>query len=162
VIAVILVAYSILSIFRNTESRYLKMLDFPRIQFFIMSLVCLILLWITIKRCQWYDYLAIIGLMSGLVIQGTYIINYVGLVPVDVPTANDIKTSDDTFSLLITNVERTNRKSRQLTELIELKKPDLILAMEVNRWWNEKLKVLEKYYPFYQQTINEVAYGMVF
>ncbi|SDF22965.1 hypothetical protein SAMN05421636_1237 [Pricia antarctica] len=33
---------SILSFFRNSEIRYLKTLDFPRIQFFIVSLISLI------------------------------------------------------------------------------------------------------------------------
>lgn len=161
VVAVILTICSILSIFRNAEFRYLKMLDFPRIQFFITSLFSLIILVILIKRWLWFDYLLIVGLFVGLFINGTFLINYTKFVTVAVPTAKNVKTPDVQFSLLLTNVKMSNRKTQPLLKLIELKKPDLIFAMEVDAWWDEKLKVLKKEYPFSQHTINEVTYGMV-
>ncbi len=161
VIAVILAIGSILSVFRNTESRYLKMLDFPRIQIFIASIVCLATVAVTIKRWRWYDYFFLVAIFCGLLVNGSYLINYTPLIPVEVPTAKDINTSDVKLSLLITNVKMSNRKSKSLINLIEVKKPDLILAMEVNVWWDEQLKVLETEYPYSQHTINDVAYGMV-
>jgi endonuclease/exonuclease/phosphatase (EEP) superfamily protein YafD len=33
--------------------------------------------------------------------------------------------------------------------------------MEVNKWWDEKLKVVATDYPYAQHTINDEAYGMV-
>lgn len=161
VIAIILAICSILSIFRNAESRFLKMLDYPRIQFFITSLICLILLGIAIKKWQWYDFLLIVGLLSGLVINSTFLINYTPLVPVEVPSAKEIKAPDNQLSLFIANVKMSNRKAQPIIKLIETKKPDLILAMEVNEWWDEQLKVLENEYPYSQHTINDVTYGMV-
>jgi endonuclease/exonuclease/phosphatase (EEP) superfamily protein YafD len=141
--------------------RYLKMLDFPRIQFFITSLISLIALWIVIRKWFWYDYMIIVALLIGLIVNSSFLINYTGLVPVEVPTANDVKASDGQFSLLLINVKMSNRKPQPLLKLIELKKPDLVLAMEVDVWWNNNLKVLEKEYPFSHHTINDVAYGMV-
>lgn len=160
VIAVILTLCSILSMFRNAETRFLKLLDFPRIQFFITSLICLVLLGITIKRWKLYDYLLIVGLLIGVVINSSFLINYTRLVAVEVPTAKDIKASDVKLSLLLTNVKMSNRKSQPLLKLIEIKKPDWVLAMEVDEWWDKNLKVLEKEYPFSQHTINDVTYGM--
>lgn len=55
----------------------------------------------------------------------------------------------------------SNRNAKPLIRLIQLKKPDLILAMEVDGWWNKKLKSIKEEYPFSQHTINNVAYGMV-
>lgn len=161
VIAVILAICSILSIFRNAENRYLKMLDFPRIQFFLFSLGSLILLVLTTKKWHWYTYLVIAALSSGLIINGTFLINYTSLVPVKVPTAQTLKASDTLFSLLLTNVEMSNRKAQPLIKLIATKNPDLVLLMEVDEWWNKQLKVLEKEYPYSQHTINKLAYGMV-
>ncbi|CAM3322147.1 endonuclease/exonuclease/phosphatase family protein [Aequorivita lipolytica] len=161
VIAIISAIGSILSILRNAEIRYLKMLDFPRIQLFIASLICLIALWIIIKKWKWYDYLIIFGLLSGLFINSTFLINYTSIVPVEVPWAKDLKSSNDQFSLLLANVKMSNKNAQPLIELIDLKKPDLILAMEVDEWWNEELKVLKNEFPYSQHTINEVAYGMV-
>lgn len=161
VIVIILTLCSILSLFRNADIRYLKMLDFPRIQFFIASLVSLIVLWIIIKKWKWYHYLLIFGLLSGLFINSIFLINYTSLVPVEVPWANNLKSPSDQFSLLLSNVKMTNKNAQPLIELINQKNPDLILAMEVDGWWNKELQVLEKEYPHSQHTINEVTYGMV-
>lgn len=161
IIAIILTLISILSMFRNAENRFIKLLDFPRVQFFITSLICLVLLLITIKRWKLYDYLSIVGLVIGVIINSSFLINYTRLVAVEVPTAKDIKASDHKLSLILTNVKMSNRKSQPLLKLIEIKKPDLVLAMEVDEWWDKNLKVLEKEYPFSQHAINEVAYGMV-
>ena len=161
VLAVFFAMCSLLSVFRNAEIRYLKMLDFPRIQFFIFSLVSLLLFIILIKKWRWYSYLVVAGLLGGLFVNGTFLVHYTSLVPVEVQTVKAIQASDDQFSLLLTNVKMSNRKAAPLLNLIALKKPDLILAMEVNEWWDEKLEELNKEYPYSQHTVNEVAYGMV-
>ena len=151
----------VLSIFRDTDSRYLKYLDFPRIQFFIISLFLLIIAAIVIKKWLWYDYLLSVLLCVGLIINGSYLINYTVFVSKKVPSALEITKADITFSMLLSNVKMSNKKTKPLLDLVEKMEPDLILTMEVNKWWNEKLKVLEKTYPYSQHTINEVTYGMI-
>ena len=160
-IVLFLAVCSILSIFRNTESRYLKMLDFPRIQFFILSLISLLFYIILRTRWRWYNYLVVAGLLCGLAINGSYLIHYTGLVAEAVPSEKTLKAGDVRFSLLLTNVKMDNRETRPLIDLIKLKNPDMVLAMEVNERWDEELKILKKEYPYSQHTINEVAYGMV-
>lgn len=161
VIAFILIAGSVLSIFRNAEIRFLKMLDFPRIQFFIASLVVLLLVIFTIRKWRWQHYILPVGLLIGLVIHGNHLINYTTFVSADVPTAEGLNTDDTPISLLIVNVKMSNREAEPTIKLIEDKNPDIVLAMEVNKWWNEKLKPLDEKYPFSKHVINEVAYGMV-
>ena len=58
-------------------------------------------------------------------------------------------------------MKMSNRKAETFIEVTKQKNPDLILAMEVDKWWNKELKVLEKEYPYSHETINDVAYGMV-
>lgn len=152
---------SMFSILRNTESRYLKMLDFPRIQLFMASLISLVLLVAMMKRWRWYDFLVIGFLLIGIVVNGSYLINYTSLVPVVIPSSTHLHATDTPFSLLVTNVKMSNRKAELLINLIEFKKPDLILAMEVDDWWDTQLKVIENDYPYSQHNTNEVAYGMV-
>jgi len=149
-----------LSVFRDTESRYLKMVDFPRIQFFIATILSIIVLWIVMKKWKWYDAILLIGLFIGLIINSYYLINYTTLVPEEVPRANDSIVISNTFSLLITNVKMSNKNAQPLIDLVKKREPDLVLAMEVNNWWGEQLVVLDKEYPYSQQTLNEVAYGM--
>jgi endonuclease/exonuclease/phosphatase (EEP) superfamily protein YafD len=160
-IAIILTICTILSIFRNVDFRYFKMLDFPRIQLFVASLLCILILLIVVKKWKWYNYLLAFGLFSGLCINAFFIINYTTIVPVTVPWLTALESSENQISILLTNVKMTNRKAETLLDLIEQKKPDLILAMEVDEWWNEKLSTLKSEYPYTQQAINEVTYGMV-
>lgn len=160
-IAIIVAVCSLLSIFRNTESRFLKMLDFPRIQFFIISLISLILFLILTKRWQWYDYLLVVGLAGGLVVNGSYLVNYTTLVSKTVPTATEDHTSSENqISILLANVKMSNRNAQPFLDLIESKRPDIIIAMEIDNWWDKQLEQIETQYPYTQETINSVAYGM--
>jgi len=43
ILIIAVVIGSILSLVRNTESRFLKYLDFPRIQFFVVSTSCIVI-----------------------------------------------------------------------------------------------------------------------
>ncbi|MGB3143059.1 MAG: endonuclease/exonuclease/phosphatase family protein [Maribacter sp.] len=160
IVAILLAGCTILSVFRNTENRYLKMVDFPRIQFFIASILTFIALYLIVQKWKWYDSFISIGLAIGLFVNGFYLINYTTIVPVEVPWANDETENEDTFSLLVTNVKMSNKNAQPLLDLVNNKEPDLILAMEVNQWWGDQLSALDKKYPYPKQVLNEVAYGM--
>ena len=160
-IAIILVLFSLLSLLRNTPSRYLKLLDFPRIQFFMASFICLAAIIFLTRNWRWWDYTIVAGLLIAMGANGFFLVNYTGLVPVDVPAAGNPKPSDESFSLLVINVKMSNRSAQHLIKLIKEKQPDLVLAMEVDNWWDGQLRGIEQAYPYSQETINEVAYGMV-
>ncbi len=159
-VAVLVALFSILSIFRNTPSRYLKMLDFPRIQLFITSLICLVVLIVLTKHRKWYNYVMMSLLALGLLINGNYLYSYTPFSSVTVPNSPPSIETDKMISILLINVKMKNRNSKKLMEQIENKDPDVILAMEVNKWWDKKLSKIEKEYPYHKEVINDVAYGM--
>ncbi|MGB3607634.1 endonuclease/exonuclease/phosphatase family protein [Psychroserpens sp.] len=159
-VAVLVALFSILSIFRNTPSRYLKMLDFPRIQFFITSLICLVILIVLTKHRKWYNYVMMSLLLLGLLINGNYLYSYTPFSSVTVPNSPPSINTDKVISILLVNVKMKNRNSKKLLEQIETKNPDVILAMEVDRWWDKQLSKIEKKYPYHREVINDVAYGM--
>lgn len=160
-IAFILAILCILSIFRNAENRFIKMLDFPRIQFFIATVLSLLIIGFTFRKWNWQEYLLTILVVGGLLINVGYLINYTRVVSVEVPNVTEDLKSDHQLSLLIANVKMSNRESEPLINIIKSKKPDLFLAMETDEWWDNELKVIEQDYPFSQQKINDVAYGMI-
>lgn len=132
-IAIIVAVCSLLSIFRNTENRILKILDFPRIQFFIISIISLVFFLLLTKKWQWYSYLLVICLIGGIVVNGSYIINYTTFVSKPVPSANKKELeSSSRISILLANVKMSNRNAQPFLDLIESKKPDLIIAMEID------------------------------
>src|SRR5690554_3698169 len=160
-ITLLIAVFSILSIFRNTENRILKMMDFPRIQYFIISVFCLIVILFVIKKWRWYKYLILLFITSGIVVNGSYIINYTSLVPETVPTSKTISSTAAQFSLLLANVKMSNRNSQNLISIINQRDPDLILAMEVDKWWDNKLEIFVNDYPFSQKVILDNTYGMI-
>lgn len=160
-IALLIAVFSILSIFRNTENRILKMMDFLRIQYFIISVFCLIVILFVIKKWRWYKYLILLFITSGIVVNGSYIINYTSLVPEKVPTSKTISSTAAQFSLLLANVKMSNRNSQNLISIINQRDPDLILAMEVDKWWDNKLEIFVNDYPFSQKVILDNTYGMI-
>lgn len=50
------------------------------------------------------------------------------------------------LSVMIANVQETNRRSVKLLHIVQRVKPDLFLAMETGRWWNRRLKPLDAIY----------------
>jgi endonuclease/exonuclease/phosphatase (EEP) superfamily protein YafD len=160
-IAVVVALASLLSIFTNTDNRYLKMLDFPRLQFFIVSVVSLVLFIILTKRWRWYDYALILALVGGMIVQGSYIVFYTPLVDTTVPSAATVEADQDQISLLIANIKMSNRNAQPFLKLAKEKDPDLILVMETDAWWDEQLTPLEEAYPYSREAINDVAYGMI-
>lgn len=160
ILSVILTIAAILSLFRNTESRFLKMLDFPRIQLFVFASLLLPVLLLLGSKKPWYRYSALLGLLTAILINGSYIINYTPLVSVTVAQAEEPLSEEATFSLLMINVKMTNKTVKPLIKLVKEKQPDIFLAMETDAWWDEHLEPLTKDYPHRQQVINDVSYGM--
>ncbi len=160
VITVVVMLVSVLSVFRNTPSNYLKMLDFARIQFFLASLITLPLFVLMTRHWRWYDYALVVGLIGGLIVNGTYLVHYTPLFPERVPTAAATPVAEDGVSLLLANVLMKNRNAGPLLRLIEEKDPDFVIALEVDDWWNEQLRGIAAAYPYEIERPNDVAYGM--
>lgn len=157
----VLAAFSMLSIFRNGELRYLKILDFPRIQFFILTLAFLAIL--QIYKChnkKWHFGLSL-ALIFGLLINSYFLKNYTFLVNEEVSTQLSPVDNQSEFSLLISNVKMSNHNSETLLKLIKDKNPDILLAMETDHWWEEQLKKVSYKYPYSHKAVNELTYGMI-
>jgi len=102
----------------------------------------------------------VIGLIGGVVIQGTYLINYTGLVASQVPQASLAYAPEDQISLLMANVQMKNRNAEPILSLVSEKHPDFLVLMEVDAWWIDQLNEIEKTYPYKKELPNQVAYGM--
>ena len=161
IIAALIIIGSILSLLTNTDSRYLKMLDFPRIQFAITGVLMFILLMVIENNKSKRTYVLAIFLIGSIILQGTYLINYTPLANKEVADATkDRRQSQNQFSVMIANVQMENKTYQPLLDLIENKNPDILLAMEVTDWWNEKLKPVAQRYPYGEEVIYQNGYGM--
>jgi len=160
VLTVVIMLISVLSVFSNTPNNYMKMLDFPRIQWFIASAITMVLFIALTKHWRWYDYALVAGLLGGMTINASYLIHYTPLFPKRVADAPAGHATEDRISLLLANVLMDNRNAEPVLALIKEKKPDFFIAMEVDGWWDEQLAEIAKSYPYVREEPNDVAYGM--
>ena len=160
-VAVAAAVGSTLSLLVDTPSRYLKFLDFPRLQFFWAALASVPAFVALTRRWRWYDYALVGGLVAAAGIQAYYLIAYTTVYPVSLADAPADAPADRTVRLLISNVLQDNRDARPLLDLIAAEDPDVVIAMETDARWVDALAPARRRYPHVEAQPNNVAYGML-
>ena len=161
VLALVVAVAAVLSVFQNTDSRFLKMLDFPRIQLFWASVVGLALLPLTERRLSRREVPTMLALTAGLFIQVYYLLPYTTIHGEAVPDLSAEVSADERFELLMINVRMDNRDAAPILDYVRERRPEVFLAMETDAYWDEQLAELEADYPYAKEAINDEAYGMV-
>ncbi len=75
-ISLLVIALSVLSLFPDLTSWYFELLDFPRLQYFVLSLACLVCFIFLNQQWRGGSWLLLVGLVGTLTIQATYIAPY--------------------------------------------------------------------------------------
>jgi endonuclease/exonuclease/phosphatase (EEP) superfamily protein YafD len=158
-ISTLVIIASLLSLFYNLPYWYSKLLDFPRLQYFILGIICLILFILLTKKWKWPSVLLGLGLVASILIQSIRIFPY-WIGQKSVPDAGQNISEENSVSILLANVLISNRESDKFLEVVRNANPDIILAMEVNQWWIGELEILKQDYPYVMEQPNDVAYGM--
>lgn len=156
----IIVILSLLSLIYDVNSWFLKVLDFPRMQYLILAAFCLFVLFFLFRKFNLPAILLIIGLCASIYIQGVKIfLYYLGekVVPDAEKTAS---ASGDKAGILIANVLISNRNVEEFLRTVDKTDPDLVLLMEVNKWWINELKILNQKFPYQVTHPLENAYGI--
>lgn len=156
-LAIVILTTTLLSLITDTSWRYLKMLDFPRLQYFIFSGIVLVLfIWIT-KKWRWYDVLFAGMIVASMLLQSTYLVNYTPLVSKTVP---DATTSVSGLRLLAYNLYYENENYAKAIKMLESAEADILITLETTPVWEDHLKTLKKDYPYTAEAINKASYGM--
>lgn len=139
---VAVVALSFLAVI-ETYSWWVRMTDFPRLQYLIVLAVLGLLLLVA----RPLDAKVRIGLGAlVLAAAGFNAFKLYPYLPGD-PPAEQVCPDDRRFSVMVANVQLGNRRAGRLLDVVREWKPDLLLAMETDAWWNRKLAVLEDEMP---------------
>lgn len=156
----VLILLSVLSLLYDFPYWFIKILDFPRIQYFFAGLILLILFVMLNRKWNFFSVFLALGLLSSLAIHGSRTLPYIAGEKT-VPDVNTMAPSEEnTLGVLLANVLMSNREAPALLEIIEDTNPDLILVMEVNDWWISELEVLKKKYPYFIEYPLDNAYGI--
>lgn len=159
-ISFLLILASLLSLVYDIPKWYLKVLDFPRLQQFLASILMLILFLILNNKWKLPSIALTIGLLASIFIHFSFISSYL-IGEKAVPTVMDSEVNPEkTVGILLGNVLITNKNSSKFLTIVSQAEPDMVLAMEVNSWWVEALKPLKKDYPYSIEYPLDNAYGM--
>tara|TARA_R100001369_G_scaffold92902_1_gene141215 strand:+ start:33416 stop:34441 length:1026 start_codon:yes stop_codon:yes gene_type:complete len=160
VIGFLLIIASLLSLVYNIPKWYLKILDFPRLQQFILGVLVLILFLINNKKWNFASIAFSVGLLASVFIHFSFISSYlVGDKVVQTINSSEIN-EDKVVSILIANVLIKNKDANAFLEIVKNSNADMVLAMEVDSWWVQKLQPLTEMYPYTILNPLNNAYGM--
>ncbi len=92
-----------------------------------------------------------------------FLLNATMIVPLYLPPDHadtQSKSGMSSVKLMSINVSTSNRNAKDVLQLVREKQPDLILLMEVNRWWIKALKPLNKQYPHHRAAPRSDNFGI--
>lgn len=159
VLAVLLLVTAFVPLLR-LDWGWVRMADFPRLQFlalYVMAAAALIPFW----KAGFLSKALIAGLVVASGSQLLWIYPYMPLAGVQSQAARG-KDPARRIRLLTANVLQTNRSASQLLEIVDRADPDVLVAVEVNRWWIDELQPLERTFQHSVKYPLDNKYGMAF
>lgn len=164
VLTVMLTVLTLLPFWR-CQVWWVRIWDFPRLQMTTLALLLLCgELWLLPGSGgpSWAgissgDLIVLLSLACTLY-QAHWIIPYTRLWPVQVKRSR--LSGRPTLRILTANVLMTNRNAGALVERVRQAQPDVLVALETDRWWERQLDALADDYPHQLRCPQENLYGM--
>ena len=139
---------------------WIRGFDYPRQQLvFILALaaVCWIFAY---EQSGWVNWTVSIVLVTAALYQAYRILPYTPVWQKDAADA-EILDNDNHLSLMMANVLQTNRNVEKVVEQTREMQPDILLTVETNNWWAERLDAaFGDDYPHRVHVPLENLYGM--
>ncbi len=160
VLAVLLATASLLPFIRR-EAWWIRVFDFPRVQILAIGLLALGLGLFFWSLRTWQGIAVLSAVASAVLVQAASIFPYTPWARKEVLSATESRP-ESTISLLVANVLMSNRSIDRFLHMVAEYRPDVVLLLEPDAWWEEKMKILEK--NGYAHTVKEPLdnkYGML-
>lgn len=134
-------------------------MDFPRLQFTILAACVLIANIVFLDLQSVSTQGLIVATLMCLIWQLCWILPYTFLYPKEVKTSTEFN-ADKQLSIITSNVLTPNRNADALIDLVKKHKPDVLVTLESDQWWQDQLKVLEADMPYSIKCPLDNLYGM--
>ncbi|MGQ4877124.1 endonuclease/exonuclease/phosphatase family protein [Billgrantia sp. LNSP4103-1] len=136
---------------------WIRACEFPRLQLACAAFLTALLSLFLEPPWRWILFGASLLVV---VLQARFILPWTRLWPVQVQAAEPGQ-QERCITLLIANVLTPNRRARQLIDIIRQQNPDLVLTLESDEWWQERLDpALERAWPHSVKIPLDNLYGM--
>lgn len=134
-------------------------MDFPRLQFMIFALILLIAHLLFLDSEKLFSQVLIFATTVCLIWQLWWILPFTLLWRKEVKTSAD-NSAEKQLSILTSNVFTPNRNAEALIKLVKQHQPDVLVTLESDQWWQDKLAVLEAEMPYSIKCPLDNLYGM--
>lgn len=153
-----LLAATLLPLWRNPHW-LIRSLDFPRLQFFALAAALLIAHLVFLDPGAPASWLLMATTTACLLWQLWWIVRYTVLWPQEVKTA--VKNDPERrLGILTANVLTPNRNADALLDLVRKLQPDILVTLESDQWWQDRLDTLEADMPHTLKCPLDNLYGM--
>ena len=136
---------------------WVRVLDFPRLQFLLLAVIVLMLASL-FGEGQTRLIVSAVSLAC-LAYHAYWIYPYSPLAKTEVEPAPS-GSQQSSISLLTANVLMTNRSATGMIDIVRRERPDVLLTLESDIWWEQQLSELEEYYPHTVKCPLDNLYGM--
>jgi endonuclease/exonuclease/phosphatase (EEP) superfamily protein YafD len=142
----------------RSQRWWIRVLDFPRLQIVVGLALVLIAVPISHHLSSYFDQALLAALAGCLGYQVSKILPYTRLTA---PAVHSGRCHGDaSVRLLIANVLMDNRRADDFIAIIRANDPDLVIAVETDDWWDQKLLALDADYRFSVKHPLNNTYGM--
>jgi endonuclease/exonuclease/phosphatase (EEP) superfamily protein YafD len=154
----VLLVLTLLPLSRH-EAWWVRGLDFPRLQLAAAAVALLAAQLAVLDRSHPAAWAAMGVALGCLLYQATWILPYTPLFPREVAGAEG-DGAGRSLRILTVNVLTPNRNADGLLEMVRRHRPDVLVAVETDRWWERRLDALEPEYPHALKCPLDNLYGM--
>ncbi|KAF0676867.1 endonuclease/exonuclease/phosphatase family protein [Profundibacterium mesophilum] len=153
--------FVVLTIFPLVRSArwWIRISDFPRLQIATALAILLVGYLALFGITDRWDALFLAAIVPALGLQLYRIFPYTVAAPVQVMKVSSHRP-EACIRVMISNVLMENRQSDALLAVIRDVEPDLLLVVETDEWWHERLKPLDDAYPHSIKRPQDNYYGM--
>ena len=139
---------------------WVRIWDFPRLQVAAVGVLALVG-WLQAGGWQrGAGFAFTLGLVAAVLLQGAFIWRYTRLAPREVQRSQ-LDDPAARVSLVMCNVLQTNRDAERLLRVVQACDPDVVLCVETDDWWRERLDVLTAARPHVVRCPLPNTYGML-
>jgi endonuclease/exonuclease/phosphatase (EEP) superfamily protein YafD len=153
----LLLLLSLLPLWRH-PAWWIRGLDFPRLQIACGLAALLLVSAFVLEPARPLHLSLLLAALGGLAYQLWWILPYSRLCPVEVQAAD--ADADNTLRIMVANVLTTNRRADDLLAMVDEYRPDLLVTLESDHWWQSRLDVLDEGYPHAVKCPLDNLYGM--
>ncbi len=137
------VLLGLLSLGSLSRSRvwWIRGLDFPRLQFAALGALLTAAALGLLDLGQALSWVLVGGAAACTLFQAAWVLPFTRLHPVEAQCAGDAPAAQR-LRILVANVQMENRSAETLLALVRQHRPQLLLALETDAWWERQLDAL--------------------